>query len=93
MNPYTVWVWFDKTLPSDKVRTVIIPMLHYLLLKYIPLKWTVFKNVWEGDEGEERVGSVRGMRESSVTGFQEDRGRHRRRGGCCECKNDKPRRM
>lgn len=35
--------------------------------------------------------SVRGMREggeSSATGFQEETGRQRRRGGSCECKND-----
>lgn len=48
------------------------PELHYLPLKNIPLRSMVFRNPREGNEGEERVGSVRGMREekSSVTGFQ-----------------------
>lgn len=51
------------------------PKLHYLPLKYIPLKLMVFRNAREGNEGEERVGNVRGMREekSNVTGFQEAR--------------------
>lgn len=52
------------------------PKLHYLPLNYIPLISMVFKNAEEEDW-------------SSVTGFQEEMGRHRRRRrGCCERKND-----
>lgn len=44
---------FDKTLPTlDKVRTVIIPELHYMK-KDIPLIWMMFRNAREDDEGEE----------------------------------------